>query len=205
MENHDEDNNVLEENHVRISIVKPDLNFSSNDPSAEMFQTDTSSSENLSDSCQMKHHSKKEKYSLQQTLYKIRKYRWLHKRTSEYYDRINNYLTAPTIFISAIATVLTVAEINSVVLASIVGLSTTLIGLSTYLKLGSKHMNHLVAAEGYDNLVTMIDFEIKFPDQCIRKFAANIEKKILEIKKTVHFLAPEFIYREYVKMHQKDE
>ena len=144
-------------------------------------------------------HKKRDTYSLFQTLKKMRKYRWLHKRASEHYDKIHNYLTAPTILISAVATVLSVAEINPIVLASITGLSTTLIGLSTYLKLGSKQMNHLVAAEGYDNLVTMIDFEIKFPDETIKKFASNIEKKILEIKKSVHFLPPEFIYQEFIK------
>ena len=139
------------------------------------------------------------KFSLEQTLKKMRKYRWLHKRASEYYDSYNNYLTAPTIFIAAIATVLSIAEINPLILATVTGLSTTLIGLSTYLKLGCKHMNHLVAAEGYDNLVTMIDFEIKFPDQKIKKFAGDIEKKVLEIKKSVHYLPPEFIYKEFVK------
>ena len=60
-------------------------------------------------------------------------------------------------------------------------------------------MNHLVAAEGYDNLVTQIDFEIKFPDQDIKQFASSLEKKILEIKKSAHYLPPEFIYKKYLK------
>ena len=137
-------------------------------------------------------------YSLKDTLKKMRKYRWLHKSTSEYFEKWHSIVITPTILLSAVTTVLSVASINPLILSAIAGLSTTLLGVSTYLKLDSKYMNHLIAAEGYDNLVTMIDFEIKFPDEDIKRFAASIEKKILEIKKTTHFLPPEFIYNKYL-------
>ena len=144
-------------------------------------------------------HSNKNKYSLKDTLKKMRKYRWLHKSTSEYFEKWHSIIITPTILLSAATTVLSVALINPLILATIAGLSTTLLGISTYLKLDTKYMNHLIAAEGYDNLVTMIDFEIKFPDENIKRFASSIEKKILEIKKTVHFLPPEFIYTKYLE------
>ena len=143
-------------------------------------------------------HSNEHKYSLESTLKKMRKYRWLHKSTSEYFEKWHSIVITPTILLSAVTTVLSVASINPLILASIAGISTTLLGISTYLKFDTKHMNHLIAAEGYDNLVTMIDFEIKFPDEDIKRFAASIEKKILEIKKTAHFLPPEFIYNKYL-------
>ena len=138
-------------------------------------------------------------YSLTHTLKKMRKYRWLHKIAADYYDKWNNIITTPTILFSAATSILTVASIDPVILAIISGLGTTLLAVSTYLKLSSKHMNHLVAAEGYDNIVTMIDFERKFPSQDIKNFASSIEKKILEIKKTTHYLPPEFVYNRYVK------
>ena len=141
----------------------------------------------------------KRTYSLEDTLKKMRKYRWLHKTASEHYDKMNSIIIGPTILLSAVTTVLSVASINPIVLAAIAGLSTTLLGLSTYLKLNSKQTSHLISAEGFDNLVTMIDFEIKFPDQDIKTFAGNIETKILEIKKSSHFLPPEFIYNQYLK------
>ena len=141
----------------------------------------------------------RQKYSLEDTLKKMKKYRWLHKSSSEYYDRLNSKITTPTILFSAITTVLTVASINPVVLAAVAGISTTLLGISTYLKLDSKHTSHLISAEGYDNLVTMIDFEIKFPDEEIKKFASSIEKKILEIKKSSRYLLPDFIYQKFLK------
>jgi len=141
----------------------------------------------------------KNKYSLKDTLKKMRKYRWLHKSTSEYFEKWHSVVITPTIFLSAVTTVLSVTSINPIILSAIAGLSTTLLGVSTYLKLESKYMNHLVAAESYDNLVTMIDFEIKFPDEDIKKFASSIEKKVLEIKKTTHFLPPEFIYNKYLE------
>ena len=186
----------MNDNHISIDIehIRDELQETNNQ--TKSLSTNSSESNILYSNSSS---NRRIKFSLEQTLKKMRKYRWLHKRASEYYDTYNNYLTAPTIFISAIATILTVAEINPLILATITGLSTTLIGLSTYLKLGSKHMNHFVAAEGYDNLVTMIDFEIKFPDQKIKKFAADLEKKVLEIKKSVHYLPPEFIYKEFIK------
>ena len=45
----------------------------------------------------------------------------------------------------------------------------------------------------------MVDFELHFPNENIKEFAASIEKKILEIKKTTHYLPPEFIYKKYLK------
>ena len=141
----------------------------------------------------------KNHYSLINTLKKMRKYRWLHKTCAEYYERWNSIIITPTILLSAATSILSVASIDPLVLAIISSLGTTLLGISTYLKLNSKHMNHLIAAEGYDNIITMVDFELNFPNENIKEFAASIEKKILEIKKTTHFLPPEFIYNKYLK------
>lgn len=148
-------------------------------------------------------------YNLTSTMRKIRKQRQLHRLSAQYYERLNAIITIPAIAISGAATVYSFAYpsdaphdqifTNKIIAGCLSAVNTILFSVSGFLKLESKSESHFIAAEEYDNLLTMINFELKFPNEHIQDFANKVEKKILEIKKSCRYFPPNRIIAAYSK------
>ncbi len=148
-------------------------------------------------------------YNLTSTMRKIRKQRQLHRLSSQYYERLNAVITIPAIAISAAATVYSFAYpseapseqvfSNKIIAGCLSAVNTILFSVSGFLKLESKSESHFIAAEEYDNLLTMINFKLKFPNEHIQDFANKVEKKILEIKKSCRYFPPTHIIEKYCR------
>jgi hypothetical protein len=148
-------------------------------------------------------------YNLTSTMRKIRKQRQLHRLSAQYYERLNAVITIPAIAISGAATVYSFAYpseapseqvfTNKIIAGCLSAVNTILFSVSGFLKLESKSESHFIAAEEYDNLLTMINFELKFPNEHIQDFANKVEKKILEIKKSCRYFPPNHIIEKYCR------
>ena len=158
-------------------------------------------------------HSQKSTFNLTNTIRKLRKQRQLHRMCNQYYERQNSLITIPAIAISAAATVYSFAYpsdspteqifINKIIAGTLSAINTILFSVGGFLKLQAKCESHFIAAEEYDNLLTMINFELNFPNENIQDFANKIEKKILEIKKSCRYFPPEHIIKKYDIMNPK--
>jgi len=146
---------------------------------------------------------------------KVLKQRQLHKMSVQYYERYNSLINIPAIAISGAATVYSFAYpsdgqpeqifINKIIAGTLSAINTILFSLGVFLKLQAKSESHFIAAEEYDNLITMIHFELRFPNENIQEFANKVEKKILEIKKSCRYFPPEKIINEYDKTYRLKE
>ena len=154
-------------------------------------------------------------YIVASTMRKVRKQRQLHRMCSQYYERINSLINLPAIAISGAATVYSFAYpsdspqeqvfINKMIAGSLSALNTILFSVSCFLKLQAKAESHFIAAEEYDNLLTMINFELRFPSENIQEFTNKVEKKILEIKKSCRYFPPDYIIQKYDTLNPQVE
>ena len=160
-------------------------------------------------------HSLKSSYNLASTMRKVRKQRQLHRMCAQYYERMNSFINIPAIAISGAATVYSFAYpsdgpqeqvfMNKIIAGSLSAVNTILFSVGSFLKYQAKAESHFIAAEEYDNLLTMINFELRFPNENIQEFANKVEKKILEIKKSCRYFPPEHINKRYDKVHPMKE
>ena len=154
-------------------------------------------------------HNLKTSNILSSIMCKVLKQRQLHRMSVQYYERYNSLINIPAIAISGAATVYSFAYpsdghqeqivINKIIAGTLSAINTILFSLGCFLKLQAKSESHFIAAEEYDNLLTMINFELRFPNENIQEFANKVEKKILEIKKSCRYVPPEKIINEYDK------
>ena len=150
-------------------------------------------------------------YNFDDIIHKVRKQRQLHRMCAQYYERLNSLINIPAIAISCAASVYSFSYpsdrpqeevfINKIIAGSISSFSTILIIASGLLKLQAKSECHFIVSEEYDNLLTMINFELRFPNENTVEFANKVEKKILEIKKTCRYFPPEKIVSQYDKLN----
>jgi hypothetical protein len=122
-----------------------------------------------------------------------------------------NLLMMPTILISAICTVLSVAlqstNFGATLVACLTGCSTFILSIISFLKLDAKAQAHKTSAYQFDKLQTMCEFFsgkvllIKDKDteihSKVQKFVNDVEKKVEEIKDTNQFIIPEGIRFRY--------
>ena len=122
-----------------------------------------------------------------------------------------NILMMPTILISAICTVLSVAmkslESGAILVSCLTGASTFILSVISFLKLDAKAQAHKTSAYQFDKLQTMCEFFsgkvllIKDKDNemstNVQKFVNEVEKKVEEIKDTNQFIIPEAIRFRY--------
>ena len=158
-------------------------------------------------------HSRKSEYNLYSTMRKVKKQRELHRMCAQHYEFMNSLITIPAIAISGAATVYSFAYpsdgnsqqvfVSKIIAGSLSAVNTILFSVGSFLKFQARAESHFIAAEEYDNLVTLINFEIQFPNENIQVFANKIEKKILEIKKSCRYFPPDFIVGRYEKEHPR--
>jgi hypothetical protein len=142
-------------------------------------------------------HSQKSTYNLTNTIYKLRKQRQLHRMCAQYYERQNSLINIPAIAISGAATVYSFAYpsdgpqeqifINKIIAGTLSAINTILFSVGGFLKLQAKCESHFIAAEEYDNLLTMINFEINFPNENIQEVVDIFLQNIL-LKNMIHYI-----------------
>ena len=146
-------------------------------------------------------------------LKRLRKLRFLHSRSSQYYDKANLRLSAPSIIItsiSGIASFLSTSQyidsdaqnafgITVGVLASV---SSIFQALSAACQYSVKREAHRTVAEQYNALIVKTKFEMEMPNE--EDFIDNLEIAILDIQAKCNYFVPQFIIDEWMKHDQKE-
>lgn len=134
----------------------------------------------------------------------------IYMESKLYCQQILNILMLPAIFISALASVLSLSfenfEFNPILISSLNGFNTFLLSLISYLKLDAKAEAHRMSSDKFDNLQSQCEFksgQVLLFDMIdkkknLNKFLEMIEKEVIEIKSTNQFIIPEKIRNKYI-------
>jgi len=136
----------------------------------------------------------------------------LHSRASQYYEKQNFRIFAPSITITAlsgIASFLSTSQYVSTgaqngfgigvgIVASISSVLQALAGACQY---SAKKEAHRTVAEQYNNLIISIKFEIEMPNE--EDFTDKLEEQILDIQSKCNYFVPQFIVEDYDKKKQQ--
>ena len=147
-------------------------------------------------------------------LQRLQRLSQLHSRASQYYEKMNFYIFAPSITITAlsgIASFLSTSQyispgtqngfgIGVGIVASISSVLQSLAGACQY---SAKKEAHRTVAEQYNNLIIIIKFEIEMPNE--EDFTDKLEIQILDIQSKCNYFVPQFIIEEYDKQKKKNK
>jgi hypothetical protein len=139
-------------------------------------------------------------------LQRLKRLSHLHSRASQYYEKMNFYIFAPSITITAlsgIASFLSTSQyisekaqngfgIGVGIVASISSVLQSLAGACQY---SAKKEAHRTVAEQYNNLIISVKFEIEMPNE--EDFTDKLEVQILDIQSKCNYFVPQFIVEEY--------
>jgi hypothetical protein len=139
-------------------------------------------------------------------LQRLQRLSHLHSRASQYYEKMNFYIFAPSITITAlsgIASFLSTSQyisegaqngfgIGVGIVASISSVLQSLAGACQY---SAKKEAHRTVAEQYNNLIISVKFEIEMPNE--EDFTDKLEVQILDIQSKCNYFVPQFIVEEY--------
>ena len=144
-------------------------------------------------------------------LQRLQRLSHLHSRASQYYEKMNFYIFAPSITITAlsgIASFLSTSQyisegaqngfgIGVGIVASISSVLQSLAGACQY---SAKKEAHRTVAEQYNNLIISVKFEIEMPNE--EDFTDKLEIQILDIQSKCNYFVPQFIVEEYDIKHK---
>ena len=149
--------------------------------------------------------------SLELITWYLKAQRILYIESKTYCEQCLYSLMLPTIGISSICTILSLAlkdiSYGPLVISSLTAINTFNLALITYLKLDAKAEAHKSTAYQFDKLSTLCEFysgKIQLfnnlesdSSKKLTTFVDTIEKKIAEIKEVNHFILPEIIRIRY--------
>jgi hypothetical protein len=134
----------------------------------------------------------------------------LYLESKTYCEQYLYSLMLPTIFVSSLCTVLSLAlktfDNAPIIISSLTAFNSFLLALVTYLKLDAKAESHRTTAYQFDKLQNEAEFLsgqvflIGETDKTI-PFITNLEKKVSDIKDTNQFVIPEIIRRRYSNLY----
>lgn len=147
-------------------------------------------------------------------LRRLKKLRFLHSRSSQYYETMNIKLSAPSIVITAlsgIASFLSTSQyvdedaqnacgITVGVLASVASVFQAFTAACQY---SAKKEAHRTVAEQYNALIVKTKFEMEMPNE--EDFIDKLEVAILEIDAKCNYFVPQFIIKEWEEREAKEE
>jgi len=157
--------------------------------------------------------SKKKHYFYKNIEYRLKKFRYIHNRASEYFSKLQKYILGPSIVItsiSGIASFLSTSDTISdtsqnsfgIAVGILAAIATLLQTVSGTCKFATKAECHRVAAEEYNKLLTRIKFEMEMPNE--EDFTDKLEANILDIQNNCKFFPPQFILNEWAR-HKNSE
>ena len=147
-------------------------------------------------------------------LRRLKKLRFHHSRSSQYYESMNIKLSAPSIVITAlsgIASFLSTSQyvdedsqnacgITVGVLASVASVFQAFTAACQY---SAKKEAHRTVAEQYNALIVKTKFEMEMPNE--EDFIDKLEVAILEIDAKCNYFVPQFIIKEWEDKEAKEE
>lgn len=134
----------------------------------------------------------------------------LHKRSSQYYDKMNFYIFAPSISLTAVSGIVSFLSTSdnisknvrssfSIGVGVIASLSSVLQSFASAMAFQVKGEAHRTAADEYQNLLVRVQFELESPNE--DDFVDKLEKSILTIQSKCKYFIPQFIVENYEKTH----
>ena len=154
------------------------------------------------------HLSEKHLELLKDSKDRLNELKWVHARSAQYYDKMNNLFVLPTILITSISGIASFLSTSSIInedtkttfgisVGVMASISSLLQSMSSAYKFGTKAEMHRTAAEEYNKLIVKISFEIADPNES--KFIENLESKLLEIQSNCKYFPPQNICDKYNK------
>ena len=144
----------------------------------------------------------------QKMLTRLKKLRFLHSRSSQYYDKMNFRMSTPSIVItsvSGIASFLSTSQyIDSdyqnafgITVGVLASLASIVQAFSAACQYGVKREAHRTVAEQYNTLIVKTKFEMEMPNE--EDFIDKLEVSILDIQSKCNYFIPQFILDEWAK------
>ena len=141
-------------------------------------------------------------------MYRLKKLRYIHSRSAEYYGNLNIKFFKTTISITAIsgigAFLSTSNFFNSETKTALnigVGVLSFLSTMIQTLANGTVDKveieSHKVIANEYSNLINILKLEMEMPNSV--NFYDELEMKILDIQNKCKYIPPQFIFKEWTK------
>jgi hypothetical protein len=124
-----------------------------------------------------------------------------------------NYLMMPTIFITAVCSIISMVlkdyDFGAILVSSLSGVSSFILAIINYLGLDAKAQAHKTTAYQFDKLQTMCEFfsgkvlliKDKDVNKKVQDFVEHVEKKVEEIKDVNQYIIPEIIRHRYPKIY----
>ena len=137
---------------------------------------------------------------------RLLKLKYIHSHAATYFDKLNFYIFAPSITITAISSIgsfLSTASFIEEDTQNVFGISVGILAsgsamlqsLASTCKYNVKAESHRAAADEYDQLLTTLQFEMEMPNQ--KNFIDEFEKKILDVQNKCKYFPPQFIIDRY--------
>ena len=144
-------------------------------------------------------------------LLKLKKYRYIHSRSSEYYGKLAYKYYKITLFLTAFSSILSFLSTSNFINSetqTAVGISVGILAaISTMLQtLANATVNdieiehHKINANEFTRLIEKSTFEIKMPnEEC---FACNLECQVSELLNKCKYTPPHFILKEWTNIKE---
>jgi hypothetical protein len=157
--------------------------------------------------------STRSKRFLTDYLDRLEELKWIHSRSSEYYERHNLFIIIPSIILTSVSGIISFMStsngvskdfqyISSISVGVIASVSSLFQALSSTLQFNTKSELHRDVADRYDKIITNIKFE--FVDHSDENFISELEKQIIEVQNMCKYFPPMFLYDEYIKFKKHE-
>lgn len=157
--------------------------------------------------------SERSKHFLTEYIDRLEELKWIHSRSSEYYERRNLAITIPSILLTSLSGIMSFMStssgvsqqfqyISSITVGIIAAISSLVQALSSTLQFGTKSELHRDVADRYEKIITSIKFE--FVDHSDENFIEELEKQIIEVQNMCKYFPPMFFYEEYRRFKKRE-
>ena len=157
--------------------------------------------------------TEKKYYFYKKVMERLKKLRYVHARSGEYYSRMSMYIFGPSIAITALSGIGSflstsefIGETDQTAFGIAVGvmssIATMLQSVASVCQYSAKTESYKTAADEYNKLIVRLKFEMEMPDE--PDFTNDLEKHILDIQNKCKYIPPQFIFKEWTKKKHMD-